>query len=283
MSAQDPFAAVAVLPGVPEAVDRAREAVDRLRGHRVLRRRSTEVTGECVLRGARASAALEGADVPLALFRSEQLWEAGDDAPRADRLIAQGALRVTAELGPLAQSWGQAPLQVIARLHALAAVGTVPERWLGRPRDDDVEDVEVGGGDGLDGPPGAPPGASEVSARLATLARMLVEARTGAPAVVVGAVVHGELLALRPFVRGNGLVARAAERLVLVSRGLDPKSVSAPEVGHAELGSEPYLAALRGYVSATPDGIGRWVGHCADAVVLGAREGLAVCEALARG
>ena len=36
----------------------------------------------------------------------------------------------------------------------------------------------------------------------------------------------------------SGLVARAAARLVLVTRGLDPTAVSVPEVGHVELGRD---------------------------------------------
>ena len=75
----------------------------------------------------------------------------------------------------------------------------------------------------------------------------------------------------------------AAARLTFVARGLDPTAVSVPEVGHVELGREVYLAALDGYVSGGPDGIAGWLVHCAEAVVLGAREGVAVCEAIQRG
>lgn len=100
---------------------------------------------------------------------------------------------------------------------------------------------------------------------------------------MAAAVVHGELLALRPFTSHNGLVARAAERIVLVGSGLDPKSVCAAEVGHAELGRAAYLAALDGYVSGTPEGMAAWIAHCGRAVELGARESTAVCEALQRG
>ena len=66
----DPLAALAELPGVTAAVDRARAAVDELLQHRVLRARSSEVSAESALRGARASAALEGADWTLAEIRS---------------------------------------------------------------------------------------------------------------------------------------------------------------------------------------------------------------------
>jgi hypothetical protein len=112
---------------------------------------------------------------------------------------------------------------------------------------------------------------------------------TSVPAVVLAGVVHGELMALRAFGTADGLVARAAARLVLIDRGLDPKAVSAPEVGHVELerathgqGGGEYSAALRAYVSGGPEGVATWLVHCAQAVALGAREGLAVCEAIRR-
>ena len=160
----------------------------------------------------------------------------------------------------------------------------LPDEHLGRPRTlptDPVDDpLELGD----------PPQPLEVSARLDGLSRLLL-APTAAPAVVVAAVVHGELLALRPFGSVDGLVARAAARLVLVDRGLDPKAVSAPEVGHAELDAaglradhtHAYAAAARGYVHGGRDGLAAWLVHCAQAVALGAREGVAVCEAIKRG
>lgn len=126
------------------------------------------------------------------------------------------------------------------------------------------------------------PGADEVAGRLDGLARLLL-AGSEAPALVTAAVVHGELLALRPFATCNGLVARAAERIVLIGSGLDPKSICPAEVGHAELGRAAYVAALEGYVSGTPEGVAAWIAHCGRAVELGVRESTAVCEALQRG
>ncbi len=114
------------------------------------------------------------------------------------------------------------------------------------------------------------------------MARLLL-AGSEAPALVVAAVVHGELLALRPFGSYNGLVARAAERIVLVGSGLDPKSVCPAEVGHAEQDRAAYVAALEGYASGTPEGVAAWIAHCGRAVELGARESTAVCEAMQRG
>jgi hypothetical protein len=78
-------------------------------------------------------------------------------------------------------------------------------------------------------------------------------------------------------------VARAAQRIVLVGSGLDPKAICSAEAGHAELGRAGYAKALMGYVSGTPEGMVAWIAHCGEALGLGARESVAVCEALQRG
>jgi hypothetical protein len=109
-----------------------------------------------------------------------------------------------------------------------------------------------------------------------------VTGRTAAPAVVVAAVVHGELLAIAPFAVATGTVARGAARLTMVSRGLDPKAVSVPEIGHVEQADE-YVAALRSYRDDGGDGVARWIRHCCAAVKRGAQESLAICEAMRRG
>ena len=252
----DPLAHLAALPGVAEAVERARAAVDGLRGHRVLRRSAERVTSESALRGARASAALAGADVPLDdLRRAVAPDAAGETGPVGE--VVQGALRVAADIGPLQAAWSRAPLQAIARLHTLAASGQVPDDELGRP-------------------------APAAAGRMSGLGGLLT-APTTAPAVVVAAVAHAELATMGAFAVGAGVVGRAAGRLTMIGRGLDPAAVSVPEVGHVELGREVYLEALAGYRGGGADGIAAWVVHCAEAVVLGAREGVAICEAIQRG
>ena len=273
----DPLAALLDLPGVTAAATEARAAVDGLLGHRVLRRRSAEVTAESSLRGARAAVQLEG--VPVELEQLRGLLMAGGELalpgrPERDAVVLQGAVRCYAELGSLLSTWERTPLQALARLHVLAARDLVVEDDLGRPRTrtEEVEDPL-----GL----GPAPDPAEVSARLGGLAGLVVGGGSTAPAVVVAAVVHGELLALRPFVTANGIVARAAARLTLIARGLDPKSVSVPEVGHVELHHD-YEEASRAYVAGGPDGVARWLVHVCTAVGLGAREGLAVCEAIRR-
>jgi hypothetical protein len=119
-----------------------------------------------------------------------------------------------------------------------------------------------------------------VSERLDALAAVLGE--TNAPAVVVAAVVHGEILSMDAFAPASGLVARAAVRLTLIERGLDLKSLVVVEAGHRDLG-DAYENALAAYGSGTAEGVGEWMQHCAEAVVVGARESLAICEAIQRG
>jgi hypothetical protein len=54
------------------------------------------------------------------------------------------------------------------------------------------------------------------------------------------------------------------------------------EVGHWELRPE-FESTLTAYQDGSPDGLSLWIGHCADAIVVGARETTAICEAIARG
>lgn len=267
----DPLASLAKLPGVAEAVDSVRTSVDRVYGHRVMRRRSNEISSESALRGARGSAALSGADWAL-----EEVRRRSDFGSEPEARTMGAALRLCAEAGQLLSIWQQSPLRVLARLHVVAEA--TEAATVGRPRL---------AGEPVDEPllPAADfplPDAAESAGRLDGLAA-LVTAGGQAPALITAAVVHGELLALRPFGTRNGLVARAAERIVLIGSGLDPKAVCPAEVGHAELGVDTYRRAFSCYLSGTAEGMATWITHCARAVELGARESTAVCEALQRG
>jgi hypothetical protein len=243
----DPLAPLLDLPGVADGVARARAAVDGLLGNRVLRRSSADVSAESSLRGAWASTWLSGTELSLDDVRAG----VGVDDP-----MMQGALRAQSAIGSLADTWTKAPRQALARLHALAAADLVEDpEALGRPS----------------------PGSAE---RMDTLTMVL--ATTQVPAVVVAGIVHGEILGLDAFAPVSGLVARAAVRLTLVERGLDPKSLVVVEAGHREL-REEYDEALAAYRTETRAGIGRWLVHCADAVVAGALEATAIGQAIARG
>ena len=187
----DPLAPLMELPGVGEASEEARDALGRVHRHRANLRGWRMTAAEAALRAARASSVLDGGPVRL-----EDVAQAAPDNPAAGDPVFGGALRVAQQLegggGALVGIWQRAPLQALARLHMLAAADLVDDDRLGRPRAD-----------------------SEVGPRLELLAN-LVTGRTRAPAPVVAAVAHGELLTLKPFGSADGVVARA------VSAGHDP-------------------------------------------------------------
>lgn len=223
------FSVAAELEGVPSALAAARDGIDALLRDRGLRRTTPALTAESLLRGAAASAALEGSPTGL-----EELRHGQGDA------IATGAARLNADLLALLPVIATSPLQAFARMHTLAAAGTEMADNLGRPR------LDAG-----------------IAARLQMLSRHLV-APTRAPALAVASLAHAELATLRPFGSRNGLVARAVERLILVARGVDPASVLVPEAGHGQAGAT-YRGALTAYATGTPDGRRTWLLYAAQA------------------
>src|SRR3954447_12717527 len=231
--ADDTLARLGGLEGVASAMAATRDGIDALLRDRGLRRTTPGLTGESLLRGAHASAVLEGSTSDLEAVRAG----AGDDLSRA-------AVRISAELLGLLPMLSRSPLQVFARLHTLAAAGSVRADGLGRPRDADG------------------------AARLRDLGRLLT-APTTAPALVVAGVVHAELAAAAPFGSRDGLVARAAERLVLAARGVDEKSLVVPEAGHLALRAA-YESNLRGYRGGGAAGVHAWLLYVAEAYAAGA-------------
>ena len=232
-STPDPFARLAALEGVGSAMAATRDGIDALLRDRGLRRSTPDLTGESLLRGAQASAALDGSGSSLEDVRSG----GGDD-------IARAAVRVSTELLGLGPTLSRSPLQAVARIHTLAAKGAVADVVLGRPQ-----------------------GAARAD-RLGALARQ-VSGATTAPALVVAAVVHAEIATAAPFVSHNGIVARAAERLVLLARGVDPTSLVVPEAGHLALRKE-YESNLRGYATGGAAGVHAWLLYAAEAYAAGA-------------
>ena len=228
----DPLSTLVSLEGVPSAYAAARDGIDVMLRDRGLRRTSPETTAESLLRGAHASAVLEGSGATLAEVRDGT----GDE-------ISLDAVRVSTELLGLAPALGRAPLQALARIHALAA-GGLPAESRGRPRDGAAAERLRGVGD-------------------------LLTAATTAPALLVAAVVHAELATAAPFASHNGLVARAAERLVLVARGVDEKSLVVPEAGHLALRAA-YESNLRGYRDGGSAGVQAWLLYAAEAYAAGA-------------
>ncbi len=243
-----PLARLAELPGVADAGDDAREALGRAHRHRYNLRGWPTTAAEAALRAARASSVLEGGALQLA--------EAGGTDP-----LLAGALRVSEALEggatALVGVWQKAPMQALARLHALAAADLVDDDRLGRPRPD-----------------------ADVGPRLELLVE-LVTGKSDVPATVLAAVAHGELLTLAPFGTADGLVARAVSRLVTIASGLDPHGLGVPEV-YWMRNSGDYRAAARGFASGTPDGLTAWLVLNSRALRAGAREALSIAEAAAK-
>jgi hypothetical protein len=268
--------AVAALPGIPDRTAAAREACTRLRWHQALRRRIPEAAAESRVRGAQASATLEGAtigvDVVRDVMRGAVTWP--DELDPVEQ-VARGAVQATAESERVAGLVGTAPRQALARLHTAAAAGLVDPGQLGRPRLAGEECRELTD-------LGPAPSDSVVQERLAALVEVLT-AGDAVPAVIVAAIAHAEVATVRPFVRGNGVVARALERAVVTASGLDPTGVVVPEVGHGSGGGPAYLGALAAYGSGRPEGLRLWVEHCCDAIVAGAAEGHRIADAVLAG
>lgn len=301
VAADDPLAGLVALPGVADAVDAARRACEELRWHEAYRRRWREVRAEAGIRSARASAALDGARVPVDVVRALAVGgRAGavggpgagafgstgaPGVPRAgarggpDVDVAVGALRAAAEVErsmPDLGARGAAVLpplaQLVARVHSAAGRDWLPDDALGRLRTDAPPQDLYGLGPAPVGP--------DLAGRVDLLTQVL--GATRAPALVVAAVVHGELLTLRPFAAGNGVVARAVARLVLTARGLDPTGSLVPEAAWAAT-PNPYLAAAAGFATGTPEGVAGWVVTCARGVVDGAGHAREVADAVLAG
>jgi hypothetical protein len=113
----DVLAQVAALPGVSEAANAAREAVDQLLWDRAVLARSAQIITESRIRGAHASASLDGVDADLDGVRSGSLV---DDSPLGRALAA--ALRLSDELPSLVATFRTSPPQALAAAHAVTAI-----------------------------------------------------------------------------------------------------------------------------------------------------------------
>ncbi|AGZ38653.1 hypothetical protein [Actinoplanes friuliensis] len=230
----DPLAPLLALADVEPAFTQAREHVDAAMRHRALRRNGGQVAAEVSLRAAVASAALEDHRYDLDEVRAGTVTDP----------VLQGALRVAEGVGGLVDLWPRAPRQVLARLHVLAARGVVPDDDLGR--------------------------LTSAADRIDALAG-LVAGNDRTPPLLLAAIVHAELITLKPFAGPAGLVARAAARLTLIGRGFDPRGIVGVEAGH--LAREPeYTGSAGAYATGTPDGVRSWLRHYASAVSAGADE-----------
>ena len=274
--AVDALTRLAELPGLPDRVEAARAACTRLRWHEGLRRRTPEAAAESRVRGAVASGELEGASMPVDavrdVVRGAATWS---EAPDPVERVVRGVVGATVESEHVVPVVLSAPMQALARLHTVAAAGLVPDSALGRPRVDGEGSKELAD-------LGPAPAADVAGARLRGVVEVLLAAPQ-VPVVVAAAVVHAELATVRPFVRGNAVVARALERALVRAAGLDPTGVAVVEAGHGAGGTAPYVGALAAYGRGDAAGVGLWVEHCCAAIEAAAAQGEAVADAVRRG
>ena len=267
---------LSALPGVAEATEAARQACTQLRWHEALRRRIPSAAAESRVRGARASAALDGAEMDLDLvrdlMRGAAAWPQSPDPLEA---TVQAAVQATAETEHIRAMVVTAPSQALARVHAAAAGHLLPESQVGRPRHGGEISREFSD-------LGPSPDEAVVRQRLSGVVELMLCAKDSS-AVVVAALVHAEIATVRPFVRGNGLVARAMERAIIQVSGLDPTGVAVVELGHGSAGGAAYLGALAAYATGSSQGVALWITHCAEAIVAGADEGGRIADAVLLG
>lgn len=240
----DPLAPLLELPGVAQAAEDARAALAKAHRHRANLRGWPANAAEAAVRSAQASSVLDGG------------------APRlpSDGLLSgpvlAGALRVAEALDgdhtALVDVWQRAPLQALARLHTLAAADLVDDaNRLGRPRADE-----------------------DIARRLEGLGGLMTGG-SAAPAPILAAVAHGELLTLAPFGSADGVVARAVSRLVTRASGLDPHGLGVPEVYWMRHAGE-YRVAAAGFASGVPDGVRDWLLLCCRGLQAGARDAMTI-------
>ncbi len=242
--------------------DEVAAAYTELRWHPALRRRADEVHAEALVRAASASAAVEGARVPVDVLRRTDVTvpEAGRDPALG---VAVAALRAMAAVDRAGGTLVQAPAQVLARVHAAAAAGRLPTASLGRPA------------------PGS-------QATLARLRDLLTAVRGGSGAPLAGSAadlageVHALILTADAVPPVSGIAARALARGVLRVSGLDPLGVAVPERACAADPAE-YLSASRGYASGDRPGRAGWRAWWRSALLAGAVEGRAAADRVMRG
>lgn len=247
----DPFAAVASHPAVAEAMTTARGALDPLLLDRKLRTHGAQLVARAALQNAHASATLEGAEVPIDELSSGVL-----SSPLLR--VAAGVLEAYSALRSLS---GLPARHVWSQLATIAGREYLTEEQRGRPRL---------AGDALHDPLHLQQvhESDDVAVRMAMLAELL-QRPTAAPALVVAAIAHAELVALQPFAAGNGVVARAFFHHVLAERGVDPDYFAMTDVGLLSLGRAAYVRAIQAYDNGG-DGVIDWCLHIARAFERGA-------------
>lgn len=227
MTADDQLSVLATSPGVRELCGETRDLLDHASWDRGLRAASEDFWTAVRRWCGYASASLDGAAMP-----TDPLAQPDDSAMGR---LSQAGLLVTAAADAQWQTFSRSPLQVWAHFHTLIA--SAEDR--GRPRisDEPSDPLHLG----------SVPPADVAHARLLSIGEAIVG--SAAPGVLIAAIAHAELAAIRPFQSGSYLVARATPRMVLRSAALDDRGAAALEAGFASVGRAAYVRALRCYLA----------------------------------
>lgn len=226
------------------SLDEARAAVDAVLSLRGWRSDAPRHAAALRAVAAAASARLDGAQGP------EDSSAMGGHV-RAIRLL-------TDEVHRQVDVAERAPAMVIARLHVVAtSSGHVHDDHRGRPRvDDEVNDpLHLGS---------VIPAADARAMLTMALGWMSPATASDIPGIARAATVHGLLAVARPFRDMSGPVARAAGRLVLAMRAVDPDGLIPVEAGIEAVGRAGYVRALRSWIDGDID---PWLEFHCNAVV----------------
>jgi len=289
------------------------EASAQLRWQEALRKRWREARAEASVRGAVSGAAIEGAVVSAQALREQiaagpkgagahasskdPAWDAATGLWRAHSRLVGYMPDLVGRTRPVVP----ATAQLMATLHRdvagpLAVGGLISEAVVGCPRESGqaLENqslegrkplLEGGkaaftGGQLLEGGPGPNLGGQELRERLAQIVALIDTPNL--PALVRVALVHAEMLTVRPFALANGALGRLLVRHLSVRDGLDPTGVSVSDY-YAGRVPGAYAEAAQAYTSASLEGVVAWIIWQAEALLEGMRQGSELSRAVQAG
>ena len=295
------------------------EASAQLRWQEALRKRWREARAEASVRGAVSGAAIEGAVVSAQALREQiatgpkgagahasskdPAWDAATGLWRAHSRLVGYMPDLVGRTRPVVP----ATAQLMATLHRdvagpLAVAGLISEAVVGCPRESgqvlENQSLEGAGlleggktafeGAGLrengktllEGGPGPNLGGQELRERLEQIVALIDTPNL--PALVRVALVHAEMLTVRPFALANGALGRLLVRHLSVRDGLDPTGVSVSDY-YAGRVPGAYAEAVQAYASASLEGVVAWIIWQAEALLEGMRQGSELSRAVQAG
>ena len=282
------------------------EASAQLRWQEALRKRWREARAEASVRAAVSGAAIEGAVVSAQALREQiaagpkgtgvhasskdPAWDAATGLWRAHSRLVGYMPDLVGRTRPVVP----ATAQLMASLHRdvagpLAVAGLISEAVVGCPRESgqalenqslEGAGLRENGKPLLEGGPGPNLGGQELRERLEQIVALIDTPNL--PALVRLALVHAEMLTVRPFALANGALGRLLVRHLSVRDGLDPTGVSVSDY-YAGRVPGAYAEAAQAYASASLEGVVAWIIWQAEALLEGMRQGSELSRAVQTG